>query len=70
MRLFLISIYFLLIGYSSYAQDFLGLKLGNYAGVHGLSINPAVNVNAPKQINLNFLSFGMSYESNYLYLEK
>ncbi|MCO5229986.1 MAG: hypothetical protein M9958_02400 [Chitinophagales bacterium] len=52
------------------AQDFLGLRIGNYAGVHGLTINPAINVNGPKQISVNFLSFGMSFESNYIYLEK
>ncbi len=70
VRLILIFLYILFSGIHLYAQDFIGLKLGNYSGVYGLSINPANNVNAPKQLNLNFFAFGFSYESNYIYLQK
>lgn len=70
MRNFLLSFFFMALVSPMLAQDFLGLKIGNYAGVHGLAINPAINVNGPKQIDINFLSFGMSFESNYIYLEK
>lgn len=70
MKRYLLLIFSLVWVLPALAQDFLGLKLGNYAGVHGLSINPAINVNGPKQIDINFLSFGMSFESNYIYLEK
>lgn len=68
---FALSIFILLcFSISSYTQEFLGLKVGNYAGVHGLEINPANNVAAPKQFDVNFFTLGMSYESDYLYLEK
>ncbi len=70
MRILLIIAITFLSVTRSYSQDFLGLRLGNYAGVHGLTINPAINVNGPREIDVNFLSFGMSFESNYIYLEK
>ncbi len=70
MRTLLLVFCVIFVANTSHAQDFLGMKLGNYAGVHGLSINPAINVNGPRQIDINFLSFGMSFESNYIYLEK
>ena len=46
------------------------MQLGNYSGVFGLNINPAINVNGPTQFDVNFFAFGFSYESNYIYLEK
>jgi len=70
MRILLIIVITFLTVIRSYSQDFLGMRIGNYAGVQGLTINPAINVNGPKQIDINFLSFGMSFESNYIYLEK
>lgn len=70
MRTFWLFLCVMFVAIHLHAQDFLGMKIGNYAGVHGLSFNPAVNVNGPRQIDINFFSFGMSFESNYIYLEK
>jgi|GEM_PF-5537826 len=70
MRRELVLVLILLITNKLSAQDFFGMRIGNYAGVHGITINPAVNVNGPKELDFNFISFGASFESNYLYLEK
>lgn len=70
MRILLIIALTVLTVVNLYSQDFLGMRIGNYSGVHGLTINPAINVNGPKEIDINFLSFGMSFESSYIYLEK
>ena len=70
MRILIIIAFTVLSVVNLYSQDFLGMRIGNYAGVHGLTINPAINVNGPKQIDFNILSFGMSFESSYIYLEK
>ncbi len=70
MRIIVIIAFTILSVIKAYTQDFLGMRIGNYAGVQGLTINPAINVNGPKQIDINFLTVGMSFESNYIYLEK
>jgi hypothetical protein len=54
----------------SFSQEFLGMRLGNYSGVHGLMLNPAVNVNGPKQYDVNFFAMGFAFESNYIFLER
>ncbi|MCO5247485.1 MAG: hypothetical protein M9887_00830 [Chitinophagales bacterium] len=70
MKHFCLLTWIFLLNATVYAQDFIGMQLGNYAGVFGLNINPAVNVNGPNQFDVNFFALGFSYESNYIYLEK
>ena len=53
-----------------HAQEYLGLRSGNYAGIHGIALNPAVNVNGPKQWNINIFSMGFFFDNNYVFLEK
>lgn len=70
MRKLFVWTIFCLVCLQAQAQEQLGLKIGNYAGVNSLAINPANNVNGPIQWDLNFFSFGFFYESNYIYIER
>ena len=70
IRKVFILVYILCLTWISHAQDFIGMKMSNYSGIYGIGLNPAFQVNGPKQIDINFLSLGLSYQSNYVYLEK
>jgi hypothetical protein len=61
---------FLFCHYQLAAQEFIGLRTGNYAGIHGIALNPATNVNAPKQWSINFFSMGLFFDNNYVFLQK
>jgi hypothetical protein len=52
------------------AQEHLGLKVGNYSGIHGIQLNPAANVNIPLNWDLNIVSAGIYGSSNYMFLQK
>jgi hypothetical protein len=52
------------------AQEHLGLKIGNFSGIHGILLNPAHNVNQPVNWDLNILSAGIYASTNYMFLQK
>lgn len=66
------AIYCLLATLSSplSAQEHLGLKVGNYSGIHGIQLNPAHNVNQPLNWDLNILSLALYGSTNYMFLQK
>jgi hypothetical protein len=59
-----------MIPFYSIAQEQLGLKLGNYGGVHSLQLNPAWQVNGPLKWDVNIVSFGAFAEQDYVYGQK
>jgi len=71
IRLFYI-VYLLCIAFESKveAQEHLGLKVGNFSGIHGILLNPAANVNQPINWDLNILSAGLYASNNYMFLQK
>ena len=70
MRGFLLFVFIMTTALWLSSQEFIGMRISNYAGVHGLTLNPAVNVNGPKQYDVNFFAMGFAFESNYIYLER
>lgn len=52
------------------AQDMLGIRNSNYAGVTGLDLNPASIVDSRFKFDLNLLTIGVSLDNNYLYIPK
>ena len=51
------------------AQEQLGLKLENYAGINGVTLNPASNLSNPLRFDFNLISAGFFVENNYLFIE-
>ncbi len=51
------------------AQERIGLIADNYAGVHGLQINPAFNVNSPIDWDIHLLSAGLFLDNNYGFVQ-
>ena len=60
----------LFVTFSVSAQEQLGLKLGNYAGVNSFGLNPAWHVNGPLKWDVTILALGVFAEQNYIYGQK
>ena len=52
------------------AQEMFGLINSNYSGIHGAIINPSSLTNSKYYLDINFLTLGISFENNYIYLAK
>jgi uncharacterized protein DUF5723 len=52
------------------AQEQLGLRLENYAGVSSLALNPAGNLTNPLRWDLNLAGAGIFFGNNYAYLRQ
>ena len=52
------------------AQEQWGLRLGTYAGVNGLALNPASGAGFDYQVDVNLLSGHFFLETNYVWLRK
>lgn len=52
------------------AQDFLGISTGNYAGVTGVSLQPASIVDSRYKFDINLFSISTGIHNNYLGLSK
>ncbi|MEL6846542.1 MAG: DUF5723 family protein, partial [Bacteroidota bacterium] len=50
-----------------HAQDQLGLRLGNYAGISGVTLNPASMVGSPLRWDLRLGGGGLFVDNNYAY---
>lgn len=50
-------------------QEQLGMRTSNYAGVNGLTLNPASSLTNPFSWDVNLLEVGMFFDNNYLFLE-
>ncbi|MFT4972959.1 MAG: hypothetical protein ACI9JY_002165 [Saprospiraceae bacterium] len=52
-----------------FSQEQLGLKLENYAGINGVTLNPASNLTNPLRIDINLISFNVFVDNNYLFIK-
>lgn len=59
-----------IVSLNSFAQDLLGLSTGNYAGVAGMSLNPASIVDSRLKFELNLLGLSNYYSNNYLSVKR
>lgn len=53
-----------------HAQDMLGVRSSNYAGLQGLGINPALIKNSRLDIDINILGVGATIENDFMYIPK
>ncbi len=51
-----------------FTQEHWGLTVGNYAGINGVSLNPASLVNFHQFFDVRLLSAGQTVENNHLYI--
>ena len=61
---------FLLISVASVAQERLGLKLGEFAGVNGVHLNPASMSGSRYYLDVNLAGGGLFINNNYLFLHQ
>ncbi len=52
-----------------FAQEQLGLRLENYAGVSSLPLNPAGNLTNPLKWDIQLVGAGLFFENNYTFLK-
>lgn len=65
-----ISVCVVLSNSSLFAQENIGLKLGNYAGINGALLNPASTANYPLSWEFNIASAGAYVGTNYAHLKR
>jgi len=53
----------------SFSQEQLGLRTGNYSGIHGTMLNPAFNVRSPLPWDVNLIAAGAFAENNYILIK-
>ncbi len=51
------------------AQEQLGIRIGNYAGVNGLLLNPANAITLPYAWDVNLIEVGQFFDNNYAFFE-
>lgn len=51
------------------AQEQLGIRTSNYAGVNGLTLNPAGSLTSPFRWDVNLVEFSQFFENNFLFVE-
>ncbi|MDQ6761082.1 MAG: hypothetical protein M3015_00470, partial [Bacteroidota bacterium] len=54
----------------TFSQGFLGLNTGNYAGVTGVSLQPASIVDSRFKFDINVISTSVNYSNNYFLLDR
>ncbi len=69
-HLFLFCIFSFLFISKNFSQDFLGLSTGNYAGVTGVSLQPASIVDSRHKFDINLISTDLSFDNNYFLVDK
>ncbi|MGN6438783.1 MAG: DUF5723 family protein [Agriterribacter sp.] len=53
-----------------YSQDLLGLGTGNYAGITGMTLNPASIVDSRLKFDINLIGISNYYSNNYLSVKR
>jgi len=66
MKRILYTLLLLLFGFTSSAQNWLGLSNGNYSGTNGIYLNPASIVDSRVGGYINFFGGGINMYNNYL----
>ena len=64
--LLLISFFFC---HKLFSQEQLGLRLGNYAGISGVRLNPTSGVNNPLGWDANIVSLGGFLANDYIFIK-
>lgn len=54
---------------SLFSQEQLGLKLENYAGINGVTLNPTSNLTNPLRIDINLVAAGAFIDNNYAFIK-
>ena len=52
------------------AQEQLGLRLGNYAGINSVILNPSNNLTSPFAWDINFVAAGIHVDNDYAFIKK
>lgn len=66
---FLIAILFLWVNAAAVAQEQLGMRTSNYAGVSGLTLNPASSLTFPLNWDVNLVEISQFFDNNYVFVE-
>jgi len=53
-----------------FAQEMLGIANSNYAGVSGMHLNPSTIVDSRLKLDINLITYGISFDNDYLYIPK
>ncbi len=56
--------------FAIHAQDMMGIRNSNYAGVTGIDLNPASIVDSRIKLDINLLTVGVTVDNNYLFIPK
>lgn len=59
----------LTLTFSTFGQEFLGIRQSNYAGVQSISMNPANTVDGRYKVDINLFSGNVSAYNNYISLD-
>ena len=70
MKVYFVIILFFCTHFSIFSQEMLGIVNSNYAGIYGISLNPANMVGSRLYMDYNLLSFQSSFINNYAYVER
>ncbi len=59
---------FFFISNNIFSQEQLGLRLGNYAGINGITLNPTAGVNNPLGWDVNIVSLGSFVANDFAFI--
>lgn len=68
--LFLICLLIFISISKTFSQDFLGLNTGNYAGITGVTLQPASIVDSRFKFDINVISTSVNYSNNYFLVDR
>ncbi len=60
----------ILISSTSNAQEMLGIRPSNYAGLHAIGLNPSFIAGSRYSIDINVIGAGITFENDFLYIPK
>lgn len=66
----LISLLFCLAFFNANAQEQLGLRLDNYAGINGTLLNPAHHLTTPLKWDINLIEGAQFFDNNYAFVRQ
>lgn len=70
MKLFVSILVVVCAGLTGYSQEMLGIVHSNYAGIFGISLNPANMVGSKLYMDFNLASYQSSFVNNYVFIER
>lgn len=68
-RTYLLALLVLAVSAGVQAQERLGLKLGNYSGINGITLNPAAGTGSYLKWDVNVIALGVFAENNYIFVQ-